>query len=215
MTGTAEGKRLVRFTITWPKEYGYRVECTVAGSYAPWTDMITGLWGAKTADPITGLWSEQSDSIDDPPTSPGEPSRFVFRRPPEFHGVHGRKKPPSAGWKVAIEATMDMVRATALQERPHIKLPWLRQVRAHENLVWLVNCLLERRRFITLTKRESADWQNLSTPWKSLDEAGDEELQQLKNSLRPCDARMYTSVAESELKQLVNQYVFVLPAGDR
>ncbi|KAF7328150.1 Protein kinase domain-containing protein [Mycena venus] len=172
VTGTAEGKRLVRFTITWPKEFGYRVECTVTGSYAPWTDMITGLWRAKTVDPITGLWLEQSDSIDDPPRARESPRASCSAALRNSMASTGGKRYLVRGWKVVIEATMDMVRA----ERPHTKLPWLHQVRAHDNLVWLVDCLLERRRFITLTKREIADWQNLSTPWKSLDEAGDAEL---------------------------------------
>lgn len=182
VTGTIARDNLLRFTFTWPEGTGYRVECK--GPYAAWADTITGFWEPKTEDSPEALDRTNSSS-----TGPRWSLRFVFRRPPATDGL------ARARWKVAIAATINMVGSTAL-----------RKARARRQCSWLVERLAERKRFIDLTKREMAGRQNLSTPW--LDDEEVTELQLLKIELRPCDARVYTSLAKSELQQLVAQCVF-------
>jgi hypothetical protein len=192
VAGTVEGNNLLRFTIAWPKEEGYWVECQ--GPYAPWADTIAGWWGLKTAESEEGL-----HRTNNPPTRPRMSLRFLFRRPPSFRATDGTNR-ARARWEVAIAATINMVGPTAL-----------RNARAQMQCSWLVDRLVERKRFIDLARREMAGWRKLSTPWKMLTDDEAAELQQLKIKLRPCDARIYTALAESELRQLVDQYVSVLP----
>ncbi|KAJ7659287.1 hypothetical protein DFH06DRAFT_439081 [Mycena polygramma] len=184
VTGTIKENSLLRFTIAWPEEVGYRVECK--GPHAPWADTITGSWGPKTES------QEELDKTTSPPTRPKMSLRFVFRRPPSFRTTDGTTR-ASARWAVAIAATTNMIGPTTL-----------RKIRAQMQCSWLVDRLAERKRFIDLARRELAGWQNLSTPWKALSEPEAVELQRLKIELRPCDARVYTSLAELELQQLVD-----------
>ncbi|KAJ7283321.1 hypothetical protein C8J57DRAFT_1292139 [Mycena rebaudengoi] len=183
VAGTVEGNNLLRFTIAWPDVDGYWVECK--GPYAPWADTIVGLWELRTAE------SEGLDRTNNPPTRPTMSLRFVFRRPPSFRATDGTNR-ASARWEVAIAAITNMVGPTAL-----------RRARAQMQCSWLVDRLGERKRFIDLARREMAGWWNLSTPWKMLNEGEAAELQRLKIKLRPCEARVYTSLAESELHQLI------------
>ncbi|KAJ6566117.1 hypothetical protein B0H19DRAFT_1232478 [Mycena capillaripes] len=164
---------------------GYRVKCK--GPYAPWADTITGLWEPKMEDS-----EEDLDRTNNAPTRPKISLRFVFRRPPSFRFTDGANR-ANARWEVAIAATINMVGPTAL-----------RKARAQMQWAWLADRLVERRRFVNLAKRERADWDGLSTPWKMLDDGEAAELQRLKIDLRPCDARVYASLAESELQQLVD-----------
>ncbi|KAJ7433035.1 hypothetical protein B0H11DRAFT_1759383 [Mycena galericulata] len=179
VAGTVEGNNSLRFTIAWPQDDGYWVECK--GPYAPWADTIAGLWEWKTAKSEEGL-----DRTTNPLT------RFVFRRPPSFRTTDGTNR-ARARWEVAIAATINMVGPTAL-----------RKARARMQCSWLVDRLNERKRFIDLARREMAGWRNLSTPWKMLNTEEAAELQRLKIELRPSDARVYTLLAESELQQLVD-----------
>ncbi|KAJ6620274.1 hypothetical protein B0H10DRAFT_2216066 [Mycena sp. CBHHK59/15] len=188
VAGTIEGNNLLRFTIAWPEEDRYWVECK--GPYVPWADTIAGLWGWKTAESEEGL-----DRTNNAPTRPRMSLRFVFRRPPSFRTTDGTNR-ASARWEVAIAATINMVGPTAL-----------RKARAQKQCLWLVDRLAERKRFIDLARREMAGWLKLSTPWKMLNDDEAAELQRLKIELRPCDARVYTSLAESELQQLVDQTI--------
>ncbi|KAJ7651611.1 hypothetical protein DFH06DRAFT_548366 [Mycena polygramma] len=184
VTGTIEGSNLVRFTIAWPEGTGYQIECK--GPHAPWADTIAGLWAPKADS------QEELDTTSNAVTSRRLSLRFVFRRPSSFRTTDGTSR-ASARWALVIAATTNMIGPTTL-----------RKTRAQMQCSWLVDRLAERKRFIDLAKREMADLQGISTPWGALSEVEAAELQRLKIHLRPCDARVYTSLAEYELQQLVD-----------
>ncbi|KAJ7744673.1 hypothetical protein B0H16DRAFT_1559793 [Mycena metata] len=174
VAGTFEENTL-RFTITWPDPYKYWARCK--GHYAPWADTIVGTWGEETAES-----EEVKMSL-----------RFVFHRPPSFRGTDASDNRARERWAVAIGATINMFGPTA----------W-RKCRAQLRCSWLVDRLAERKRFVDLARRDIARWQESSTPWGILKDDEAAELQKLKIELRPSDARVYTSLAESQLQQLVD-----------
>ncbi|KAJ7608350.1 hypothetical protein FB45DRAFT_1010973 [Roridomyces roridus] len=117
----------IRFTITWPKEYGnYSVVC--GGPYYPlWANTLAGLWWQSTDIPQNA--EEDATQKDSGSWGESGPLRFVF------HRVNSAEDEPSPQWQKLIAATTKIIRPIAL-----------RRVRARKQLDWLVKHLEQRKR---------------------------------------------------------------------
>ncbi|KAK7035665.1 hypothetical protein R3P38DRAFT_2487190, partial [Favolaschia claudopus] len=189
VSGTIKNENCLTFTIMWPE--GFAVVCE--GKYNVETNMITGFWSLNLRD-IMPSDLESALVETSPPTFAMTEQDSTTRTTPDLDEPNTPFLNPEDNWQ-------DAGWVDGLIPLDSLSFEFRRPVLEDETRL-TTHALSARERFIELRKRQILAWRfaTLGKPWTK-EEAM--ELLQLQSELLPSYSRLYNTVSQREIRQLV------------